>query len=385
MRKEIQVLPTHLMIALLVSLSLLSACSTTLNGESIDYKSQGEKKTPNLSIPPDLATTTLDKRYSVADGSATLSQYNAVNGKARAADLAGAVTPEQLGIKVERDGQRRWLVVSKSPSEIYPKVKSFWEDSGFLIVSDSPVTGIMETDWAENRANVPDNMIRRFLGKTLDSLYSTSLRDKYRTRLEKNESGNTEIYVSQQGAEEKLISMGSSSQGDSTVWVNRANDPELEAAMLARMMVYLGTDLKSATAAVANKSQVNKSRTSRVALEKDGYVLTVNQSFDKAWREVGLALDRSNFTVEDRDRSKGVYFVRYVNSKSLDPKEKKGWFSGWFSSSNEDALRKAKKYQVIVKTVANVTRVTATADDQNATNLDASQQILKSIDEQVSY
>jgi outer membrane protein assembly factor BamC len=386
MRKEIKGLPTSLSVAILATIALLSACSTNFSGDSVDYKSQGEKKIPNLAIPPDLSTQNVDKRYTVSDGTATLSQYNSVTGKDQKEVVTGStVTPEQLGIKVERDGQRRWLVVSKPAEDIYPKVKSFWEDSGFLIVTDSPATGIMETDWAENRANVPDDMIRRFLGKNLDSLYSTSLRDKFRTRLEKNTTGATEIYVAHRGAEEKLMSMSGNSVTDTSVWVNRPNDPELEAAMLTRMMIYLGTDAKSAKAAVAATAGPAKTRISRVTQEGEQSVLTINQGFDKAWREVGLALDRSNFTVEDRDRSKGVYYVRYVNSKNMDQEKSSGWFSGWFKSSKEDELKKAKRYQVVVKSNADVTRVIA-LDEKGAVVLgDADQQILKSIDEQVSY
>jgi outer membrane protein assembly factor BamC len=385
MRTEIHVSPFSFTLILASIFTLLSACSTNFSGESIDYKSQGEKKIPNLAIPPDLATVNADKRYSVADGTATLSQYNSVNTQKKLESSTNKVTPDQLGIKVERDGQRRWLVVSKPVADLYPKVKSFWEDTGFLIVTDTPVTGIMETDWAENRANLPHDMIRRFLGKNLDSIYETSLRDKFRTRLEKTQSNTTEIYVSHRGAEEKLMSMSGNSVTDTSVWVTRPNDPELEAEMLARMMVYLGSDYTSAKAAVAANGKVATPRTSRVTDEGDVAILTINQAFDRAWREVGLALDRSNFTVEDRDRTKGIYYVRYVNSVNTDPQKSKGWFSNLFSSSKEDQFKKAKRYEVEVKSTGNVTRVRALDENGNTVVGPVDNQILKTIDEQVSY
>ena len=366
----------------------LASCTTTISGESIDYKSQGEKKIPSLAIPPDLSTTNPEKRYAVADGTATLSQYNSVNAKLKKEDAQNAVTPAQAGIRVEKDGQRRWLVVSKPATEIYPKVRSFWEDTGFLLVTDSPATGIMETDWAENRSKIPQDMIRRFLGNALDSLYSTGERDKFRTRLEKvsNSSGatETEIYVTHRGAEEKLVGSGGT-QAESSMWTARPSDPELEAEMLARMMVYLGTNYESAKSELAKNAPTGKQRTSRVTEVADAAQLSFNQGFDKTWREVGLALDRSNFTVEDRDRSKGIYYVRFVNTKDVNPESKGSWFSNLFKSSKTEELRKAKRYQVVVKGDNNTTIVTALEENGTVVKGDVDQQILKIIDEQVSY
>jgi len=384
MRNELKVIPAYPIVLVLSCVLLITSCSSALNGETIDYKSQGEKKTPNLSIPPDLTVSSSEKRYSVSDGTATLSQYNFASTKKKE-EAKNVVTPAQAGIRVERDGQRRWLVVSKSATEVYPKLRSFWEDSGFLLVTDSPATGIMETDWAENRAKIPQDMVRRFLGSALDSIYSTGERDKFRTRLEKNANGETEIYVTHKGAEEKLYTKTSSNIAETTMWTARPSDPELEAEMLARMMVFLGTNYDSAKADLAQKGPITSGRKPRVTEEGDLSVLTISQGFDKAWREIGLALDRSNFTVEDRDRSQGIYYVRFVSSKNVEPEKSSSWFTGWFSSSKEDDFKKAKKYQVVVKSDGVTTRVTALDDTGRIVKGDVDQQILKIIDEQVSY
>jgi hypothetical protein len=70
----------------------------------------------------------------------------------------------------------------------------------------------------------------------------------------------------------------------------------------------------------------------------------VDEGFDRAWRRVGLALDRAGFTVEDRDRTQGIYFVRYIN----DATETKGFFSklfSWGSSSEEEKKRSATVFR----------------------------------------
>jgi len=384
MLNELKVTKVSVTLMAVLGAFFLASCTSTLSGESIDYKTQGEKKTPSLAIPPDLSTSNPEKRYAVADGTATLSQYNSVTSKAKKEDTKNAVTPAQAGIRIERDGQRRWLVVNKPANDVYPKIKSFWEDTGFLLIIDSPSTGIMETDWAENRAKIPQDMIRRFLGSALDTLYSTGERDKFRTRLEKNTNTETEVYVTHRGAEEKLVG-SNPAQADSTMWTARAADPELEAEMLARMMVYLGTNYESAKAELAKNNTSGAVRTSRVTEVADAAQLSINQGFDKTWREVGLALDRSNFTVEDRDRSQGIYFVRFVNTKDVDPKSSGSWFSNIFKSSKEEELRKAKRYRVVLKGDSAKTIVTALEDNGTIVKGDVDQQILKIIDAQVSY
>lgn len=362
-----------------IALLCLNACTTSFTKDSIDYKSQGEKKTPNLSIPPDLSMPTAEKRYSVADGTATFSQYNATNLKDKVSVNKMTVTPDQAGFRIERDGNRRWLVVEKPGSELYPKIKSFWEDTGFLLAVDSPNTGIMETDWAENRSKIPDDMIRRFLGKALDSIYSTGERDKFRTRLEKTAKGETEIYLSHKGAVENLTG----TERTSSMWTTRASDPELEAEMLSRMLVYLGTSNESAKAALKTVTSPTQKRGPRLSVQDQVDVLTLALGFDRAWREVGLGLDRSNFSVEDRDRSKGIFYVRYVRS-NLEPDKKAGWFSNLFSKSKEEEFKLAKKYQIIVKSTENQTTVTVLDDVGQKTNSEVGKPILSLLDQQIN-
>jgi outer membrane protein assembly factor BamC len=359
----------------------MGACTTSFTNESIDYKSQGEKKTPNLSVPPDLSMPTVDKRYGVSDGTATLSQYSATSTKGKEVVNKNTVTPEQAGFRIEREGNRRWIVTQKSSTELYPKIKSFWEDTGFLLATDSPNTGIMETDWAENRSNIPDDMVRRFLGKNLESIYSTGERDKFRTRLEKSPKGETEIYVSHKGAKEELTGVDK----NTTMWTTKPSDPELEADLLARMLVYLGSSNEAAKVAVKAASDTAKPRVTRLQVIDQVDALVIAQGFDRAWREVGLGLDRSNFSVEDRDRSKGVFYVRYVRS-NLEPASKQGWFSNLFSASKEDELKKAKKYQVIVKSLDNnSTKVTVLDELGSKTTTEVAKSILSILDQQVVY
>jgi outer membrane protein assembly factor BamC len=294
-----RLLPLFLLLTLAAS-----GCGIT-ESKKIDYKSAA--KLPTLEVPPDLVAPSTDNRYAIPEtegaGAATLSAYS----QERRAEPSGVQTllPAQDKARVERAGSQRWLVVQATPQEVWPVIKNFWQETGFIVNLESPETGVLETDWAENRANIPQDVIRRTLGKVLDGLYSTAERDKFRTRIEQG-SGGTEIYISHRGMMEVYATEGR----DKTVWQPRPADPELEAEMLRRLMLRFGVQEARAEALLAKQQTPELAR---IVKEAGVQTLEMDENFDRAWRRVGLALDRVGFAVEDRDRSKGVYFVRYID------------------------------------------------------------------------
>jgi outer membrane protein assembly factor BamC len=317
----------------------LSAC-TVLEGEKIDYKSAG--KGPSLEVPPDLTQLSRDSRYTVPGGPVTASSFQI--GQAAPALPTAAST---LGdVRIERAGAQRWLVVNRSADELWNPLREFWQEGGFLLAQDEPNLGIMETDWAENRAKIPQDVIRSARGKVFDSLYSTAERDRFRTRLERTASGGTEIYISHRG----MIEVYSNTQKDQTVWQPRPSDPELEAEFLRRLMVKLGVTQEQSKAVIAAGAA---KPTSRVATVGSTPVVQIDEGFDRAWRRVGLTLDRTGFTVEDRDRARGTYFVRYVEPNA--DKKEKGFFGKLFSPSEPTTA--PLKYRINVKSQGESTTV----------------------------
>jgi outer membrane protein assembly factor BamC len=340
--------------AALVLLALLGACSmfdSYQDGASrIEYKSA--QKLPPLDVPPDLTAPSRDGRFSVPDaGSATtLSGYQADRAQQPRAD-AKEVLPTPQGMQVRRDGDQRWLVVDQPPEKLWPVVKTFWQENGLLIARESPETGVLETGWSENRAKIPDSWIRRTLGSLLEPLHSTGERDKYRTRLERTPEGGTEIYISHRGLEEVFVAEDRAI----TAWQPRASDPGLEAEFLRRLMVRLGAPQDEARAKVAGAQPGAQ----RAALRKglDGAeLLEVFEPFDRAWRRVGLALDRVGFTVEDRDRQKGMYFVRYADPLA-EVKQEPGLLGRLAFWRDDKPQVKAEQYRVAVTAADEASRV----------------------------
>jgi len=344
------------LLATAVAAAVLPGCSWFSDGSSVDYKSAG--KLPPLEVPPDLTAPQRDNRYAIPEqtprSSATLSGYEAE--RREPAKNAGAATPgapaqpvllPQLErIKVERAGTQRWLVVQEPPEKLWPLVKEFWKDNGFAIRMELPEAGVMETDWAESRARIDEGGMRGLLSRTLDYFHSTSERDKYRTRLDRAADGGTEIYISHRGMQEVYTTARepSSSAPGATAWQPRPSDPELEAEFLRRLMVKLGTPGERAKQVIASAEPQMRAE---IVKSNDGTErLQVYEAFDRAWRRVGLALDRVGFTVEDRDRQKGLYFVRYADPESETTQSDRGFLGRIFGSGSKV---KAEQYRVQVQ------------------------------------
>jgi outer membrane protein assembly factor BamC len=370
--------------AVFAGVLLLGACSSISNWMEgkVEYKTANTL--PPLEIPPDLTSPARDNRYAVpesvtARSSATLSGYEAERREAKPASSL-AVLPQVERMRIDRAGTHRWLVVEETPEKLWPLVRDFWQENGFLIKLELPELGVMETEWAENRARIPQSGVRSLLGKALDQMYSTGDRDKYRTRLDRAPDGKgTEIYISHRGMAEVYTTTrdaASNTPGD-TRWQPREPDPELEAEFLRRLMIRLGAQEEKARTLTANapaeqqRAQIRKGITGAEALE-------VYEPFDRVWRRVGLALDRVGFTVEDRDRQKGVYFVRYADPET--EKDNRGLLARMFT--NESKV-KAEQFRVQITQAGTTSQVNVLNKDGGADASRTAQRILTLLHEQL--
>ncbi|MES3021079.1 MAG: outer membrane protein assembly factor BamC [Pseudomonadota bacterium] len=321
----------------MLSLTGCGMIGSLIESDKVDYR--GAKKAPSLEVPPDLTQLEKDNRYAVPDTRGVATALGQQGRGAVAVPGGPAIGPvNTAAVRVERSGSQRWIVAGQSPEQLWPVLKQFWADSGFTIIEESATTGVMETDWVENRAKIPQDIVRRTIGRVFDSVYGTGERDKFRTRLERGTDGGTEIYISHRGAEEVFVGQSR----DTTKWTGRANDPALEAQFMSKLVARLSnSEVKLAESVVANPT------VAPLHAKLVGDAVEVDEGFDRAWRRVGLALDRVGFTVEDRDRVNGVYFVRFVDP---DVVAKEGFLTKLFSfGKDSEKSKEAQRYRVSVK------------------------------------
>jgi outer membrane protein assembly factor BamC len=379
---------------MLMAGGLVAGCGTS-SPTKVDYKSDSKSKQVSLAVPPNMIDETADQRSLPPQGGETsLSALKEVQAQAPSANSV-VVAPAVNGMHIQRDGTESWLVIdNKAPEQAWPQIRRFWQEQGFLLVVDQRDKGVMETDWNETHAQINEGLIRNTLSKAMGNSYVTSERNKYRTRLEAAPNGGTYVFVSQKGMREALTG----TNNDSSTWVPKPNDPGLEQEYLKRLMAALAladsrakpadaqnADLSAGAQTAPNaatagaKSAAAATAAQNVALsaqqpmpagdaangtdaQLSSTELTLGEPYDRAWLRVGLALDRSNFTVDDRDLTRGLYFVRYVDPKDMTSAEQ-GFWSQVFHGKKEKV---AKQYMVNVRAVTpNQTRV-AVVDDKGA-------------------
>lgn len=357
--------------AAIASLSGCTFLGIDFNDDKVQYESSNSRA--NLEIPPDLTPIQNDNRFQVPARPGVVSA-NAEAEKARQAADANAPTaskivPLTVRAKVMKEGTDRWLRVNAAPEQLWSVVQDFWPSVGLVVREQNPKTGYMETEWAENKAKLPQDIIRRTIGKVIDFAYSTGEQDQYRTRMERNDDGTTDIYISHRS----MVEVVTGADKESTVWQPGPTDPTMEAEMLQRLALRIDAEFNpnaSAEAeAEAQKELAQQFKVEPVATRAriengaDGKAAAVvlTDNFDQAWRRMGLVLDRMGFEQVDRDRTTGWFLVRYLDpAYEAAQKEKRGFFTNLFSS---DAVIDAPNYRIHLSGEGAETRVTVQGPD----------------------
>ncbi len=375
----------YLLIVLTVII-LLSGCSTqfddVLPDRKVDYKKQRVAE-ENLEVPPDLTRDSINDTLQIPgiESATTYSEFEEQRrtGRSSAIKSNAGVLPKVENVRMVKEGNQRWLSIDIPPDEVWPRVVSFWRENGVLLVEQDPGIGVMKTDWLENRADVKSDFLTDFFRKSLDSVYSSGTRDQFRVRLEPGDRvGSTDLFLTHRGLEE-VFQKNSLGDETSAYWKSRPNDPGLEAAMLRRLMIHLGVAEKKAERVLAQAETRELTRTNLVKTDA-GSSLLIQDYFASSWRLVGLSLERVGFAVEDRDRTAGIYYVRYDDPTQED---EKGFFSKMAFWRDDDEFDKEIQYQVHLREDDDVTRVQVMNSKGILENSDTGVRILTLIQENI--
>lgn len=376
-----------------MSLALAACSNFAFNQDKVQYESSASRAP--LEIPPGMDSVPMSDRYAVPSRPQSVwasqeAQREAQAGQQQVMGYAN-VLPEGDVAKIVREGNSRWIHTDMTPEQVWPLVQDFWNTVGLTLSRQNPKTGMMETNWAENRAKLPQDIIRGTLGKVLDMVYSTGERDQYRARLERSAKGGTDIFVTHRSMVEVVKKMGG--DNETTVWQPGPSDPEMEAEMLTRMTQRINAEFNPKAVAKspeAHKQEVKQLATyvvpeakSEVELSEAGQVASVyvKEGFERAWRRVALAVDRMGFTVEDRDRSRGFFLVRYLDEEYEQAKRDEQGF--WTNLFSKDQPVEAPQYVIYLQPLNDAaTRVHVLGPDGKADPTGIAPKILTLLNEQ---
>lgn len=373
------------LIATLAAL-LLGGCSfntdNLLPDKQVDYKREKQAGS-TLEIPPDLTANTIDDQAGLATpgkSSTTYSEYSQHEHGSDGLRRESRVLPQIEGVTLEREGDNRWLLINAPAESVWPKAIEFWQTNGILLIEQDPSAGVMRTGWIENRADVKTGKITNFMRGIFSGMYDAGTRDQFRVRLERTAENRTELYLTHFGMEEVMVT-NSSGEEENSVFQHRPRDPQLEAIMLQGMMNFLGraSAQEKIAGEQAAESDVVASQLSSNATE---VLLMVNEPFSQAWRYVGLALDRVGFVVEDRDRSNGVYYVRY-RDPDADKVENDSWLGKLAFWEGDEKPDKAAQYQISIEDAGQASVVTVKNEQGVRDNSSTAKRILVLIQEQL--
>lgn len=371
----------------------LAACSAIDFGQDRIQYETSDSRAP-LEIPPDLSSVPGSDRYTVPSRPQTVWASQQAQADASASNGTPAnmvLLPQGEVAKIVREGNDRWIHVNMTPEMVWPIMQDFWTTVGLSLSRQDATTGVMETNWAENRAKLPQDIIRATLGRVVDLVYSTGERDQYRARVERTADGGCDIFVTHRAMVEVVKSMGG--DNETTVWQPGTSDPEMEAEMLTRLAHRINQEFNpnsTKPSAAEHEAEVEKLATyqpensiSQLEQNAEGVATSIfiKEDFERAWRRLALAVDRMGFTVEDRDRSRGFFLVRYLDQEYEDQKRSEQGF--WSNVFGKDTPVEAPQYVIYLQRLSDTEcRVHVLGPDGKADTTGVAPRILTLLSEQ---
>lgn len=253
----------------------------------------------------------------------------------------GEVSPPS-SVTLQKGVDQRWLVAQRPPAEVWPLAREFFERVGLPVASDRPERGELVSSWAP---------LSGALARHLDNPKNeVSVRLRVEPGVQRNTS---EISL--------LTNVRPAGSGANPAWPRSPVVPTLDALLLEQLLGHLekgAAGRGSSVSLLANRSFDAPSKASVSADKAGNPLLILVSDADRSWSALGRALQEEKITVDDMDRTQGVYFINLSGEK---PNEKPGFFSRLWSKSDN-----AERYQVRLKAVSGVMHVTVEKEQQPA-------------------
>ena len=373
MIKHLKQKPPQLLKLFMASFVLMSVSACSVVDNFVDTKKnrvnyQNNKSVKSLDFPPDLTAPEFDMAFVLpTDGVVSASAMGNQSGGYTVDGRQINVLPKSTNIRSGGAGTVRWLDVAAPAESVWPKIRDFWRSVGISVKRDEPRIGIMETEWAENRAGLPMDWLRKSVGKIFQSAYDAGTRDRYRIRIEKPTTQTTRIFLTHKGAEKMITDT-------LTGWELRPANHELEAELLNKLKAFLQGDVVGAAKRSVSGGDANQVSSLASLVEQEGQpVLQIHDNYKRAWVLTGIMMDRMGLVAEKRNQTSGIYYAEYRGND--EDKAKRGFFKRLFGG-RKTLLVKGQDYQVHVQDAGKLSIVRITDEEGKPLNKRLSQLVL---------
>lgn len=302
------------MIALVVVGLGLSGCASLFGEEgrfrerAMDYKKA--ESIPPLQVPEGMASKPLQQRYPippVSGGNFFVPKH--------ADDLprpqALLNVNEDAGIELRAAGERHWLVANQPSERLWPQVKEFLVSNGLLLDREDVGQGILETRWLKPR----NQDGKKGFWARLKGLFTPgeeNVRERFRLSFRPvPEQAATQIEIQHVQSRKREDALPAAAD---ITWPEQPQDPALVLVLYNELLDFLGEGGRQVSFSVLSQDLQALPRYV-MTWDGNGYpVLVINQDFNRAWQDVGAALNKARIGVDDLDRSLGIY---YLTQKAL--------------------------------------------------------------------
>lgn len=239
-----------------------------------------------LEVPPDL-TLTRGEYQALIPGEAestTLSEFE------RQRDRRLKRGSKVLGSGEFEDEQ--WLALRGGVAEIWPGLREFWREQGYVADLDDVELGVLETAWKEDGF----------------------ARNRFRVSAEPDKDGVI------------LFLTGEREERAEGVWFPVARDPALEKRALREISRHFYGEVEIAPSSLAATrarpvAPASSPRAVIQSLGKGKFYLVMPREFSLAWRDTEALLRNAGYDIERSDPATGVYYFLYFRPAGQAPKQ----------------------------------------------------------------
>lgn len=317
-----------LVLVILGGCNVLPSMDDVLPDKRTEYKKSDSL--PELEVPPDLTSQTINDSMAIPSEQATLSQMQR---QRVAGETPVAAAPDE-----------QWVSVRQPRADLWPGLRAYFEKKGYPVEVDDAELGVLETGWGSSIS--AERGVQRL---------------KFRIFSEPGATPEvTVLFISSQRQSQVK------GEGDAAQWVDMEADARADRLVAGELnQLFNGA---TATAAAAPAAAVPATPAAAPAPKRPAaelsdagegrILLALPDEYSVAWPRTDKALQRGGFFVEGKDEAKGVFQISYFKAPE---QEQKGWLSKmkfW-----EDDGSEGQSFQVSLTGVGKKTEIIVMNED----------------------